>query len=408
MSTMTAAAALFAPESRENPYPLYAQLREINEGIHYVEALDFWVMLRYADGQRVSRERHHWSSDLFGANLAFGMFDADDPVHQRYAQVASRNLMLRDAPDHTRLRALLSHAFTGRAAKAWRPAIEAVADEILDKVPVGQEVDVVSDLAEVMPVYIISKMMGVPIADRERFRRLSVAFTETGDATIVGERRDKAIRDSVELFDYVRELAEDRNRAAGDDLLTTLIHAEEDGSKLNMDELVACACMLLVAGNETTADLMATGLGMLLEHPDQFEALQEKPELIESAMHEVLRYHSPLQFSYRIATRDIDTDTAVIPKGSNVLFCHGSANRDPRQYSRAEEFDIRRGDRRHLAFAAGPHFCIGNTLALTEGRVFFSKLLERFSSIQATGTSQWRTDRVFQRGYKTLPVTFDR
>jgi cytochrome P450 len=406
MSTLTAD-VLFAPESRTDPYPLYAELRQINDGVHYIEALDFWVLLRYVDGQRLSRERLRWSSDVFVGDMGFGMFDADDPVHQRYAQVASRNLMIRDAPDHTRLRALLSHAFTGRAARAWAPAIEAVAEEMLAAIPSGETVDVVSDLAEVMPVFIISKLLGVPIADRERFRRLSVAFTETFDPTIEGARRDQAIRDSVELFDYVQQLAEDRQRTVGDDLLTTLIHAEEDGSKLTMDELVASTCMLLVAGNETTADLMATGLAMLLEHSSGMQAVREDPTLIDPAMHEVLRYQSPLQFSPRIATEDVPFGDLVIPKGAKVFFGHGSANRDPLQYSNPDTFDVRRGDKRHLAFAAGPHFCIGNTLALTEGRVFFDKLLQRFSRIDAAGDWEWRTDRFFQRGLRTLPVTFD-
>lgn len=401
---MVPAAALLAPDSRMDPYPLYSELRERNGGVHYLEPIDFWVALRYDDVQRLSRERHLWSSDMFVEGMGFGSYDRDDPVHRRYAEVASRNLMIRDAPDHTRLRALLNHAFTGRAARAWVPAIETVVNEVLGHIEPGSEIDLLPSVAEVVPVWVISMLIGVPIADREHFRRLSIAFTETFDPTIDGERRDKAIRASVELFEYVKDMAVDRTRAPGEDLLSTLIHAEEDGSRLSIDELVASVCMLLVAGNETTADLIATGLALFLDHPDQLIELRKDPALISTALLEVLRYESPLQFSPRIANEEVQLGPETLAKGSKVLFGHASGNRDPRQYDRPDEFDIRRGDRRHLAFAAGPHFCIGNSLALTEGEVFFRILFERFPEITATGPGVKRTDRLFQHGYGQLPV----
>jgi cytochrome P450 len=173
-----------------------------------------------------------------------------------------------------------------------------------------------------------------------------------------------------------------------------------------MNELVASACMLLVAGNETTADLIATGLALFLDHPDQLKAMQDDRSLVDSAMLEVLRYESPLQFSPRIATEEVQAGGQTIPKGSKVFFGHGSANRDPRQFDRPDEFDVRRGDKRHLAFAAGPHFCIGNQLALTEGKVFFNNLFDRFATITPGGPGELRTDRFFQHGYHYLPVTF--
>lgn len=396
---------LLTEQARIDPYPLYAELRERDEGVHFLEPLDFWVALRYDHVQRLSRERKAWSSDMFVEGMGFGTYDREDPVHRRYAEVASRNVMITDAPDHTRLRALMNHAFTGRAIKLWGPAIQTVTDEVLGSVVTGTEVDAMADLAEVVPVWVISKLIGVPIADRERFRQLSVAFTETFDPTVMGERRDRAIRHSVELFDYVRDMALDRTRAPGEDLLTTLIHAEEDGAKLSMDELIASVCMLLVAGNETTADLIATGLAQLMAHPDQFRELRGDHSLLSTALLEVLRYESPLQFSPRIATEDLQLGSESIPKGGKVLFGHGSGNRDPRQYQEPETFDIRRGDKRHLAFAAGPHFCIGNQLALSEGEIFFRSLFDRFGEITPTGPGEMRTDRLFQHGYARLPIT---
>ena len=398
---MSTAADLLVP--RTNPYPLYAELRNANDGVHYIEPIDTWVMLRYADGQRLARERRRWSSDYFGVML--GQHDPENPVHQRYAQVMSRNLMMNDAPDHSRLRGLLNHAFVGRAVRAWDPVIQEVLDIVLDSVPVGEEFDAFSMIGEVIPVGVITRLIGVPFADRERFRRLSVAFASSIDPLVVGEERDQVIRESVELFDYVRELAQDRSRESGDDLLSTLIQAEEDGSKLDMDELVAQVCMLLVAGNETTADLITTGLALLLQHPDQLALVRDDPTLIDSAMLEVLRYESPLQFSPRLAAEDIDdVGDSTIPKGSRVFFGHGSANHDPRQFERPDEFDIRRGDRSHLAFAAGPHFCIGNGLALAEGKAFFRDFFARFDNVTLAGDPELRLDRFIQRGYKKLPL----
>lgn len=252
-------------------------------------------------------------------------------------------------------------------------------------------------------------LIGVPVADRDQFRKLSVSFASTFDPVVQGEQRDQCVRDSVELMDYIenlaRELAKDRDHAGGHGLLTTLITAEEDGSKLSMEELVANVGMLLVAGNETTADLISTGVGLLLGHPDQLALLRADPSLVDSALLEILRYEAPLQFSPRIAADDIDIEGGrTIPKGSKVLFGHGSANRDPRQFDMPDVFDIRRNDRHHLAFAAGPHFCIGNALALAEGRVFFRQLLERFGKIEPAGAAKWREGRLIQRGFDYLPV----
>lgn len=406
MATGTSASALFDSANRANPYPLYEELRETGEGAHFIEPMNSWVLLRYDHLTRLSRDRGHWSSDVFGTDIGFGAHNADDPEHQRFAQVAKHNLIASDAPVHTRLRALVGHAFTGRAAKSWGPAIDAVATEVLDTITGGEEIEVVSRVAEVMPVWVISRLLGVPISDRERFRRLSVAFTETFDPTVVGERRDRAIRDSVELFDYVRKMAEQRRTHPGEDLLSTLLHAEEQGDRLTIDELVATVCMLLVAGNETTADVIASGLALLLSHPAQLDALRADPTLVDSAVLEVLRYESPLQFTGRVAAQDVQLGPHTVEKGVNVFFCLASANRDPRQFDRADEFDIRRGDRRHLAFGAGPHFCIGNQLALAEAGAFLRHLLARSPAMELTGPAVVRTDRFYQRGYAMLPVAF--
>lgn len=395
---------LLTEQARIDPYPIYADLREQNEGVHFLAPLNMWVAFRYEDVMRLARERAHWSSDMFVEGTGFGTYDKTDPVHRRYAEVASGNVMINDPPQHTRLRALMQHAFAGKATKTWDGAIQGAVDEVLGPIEGGTEVEFMSQIAEVIPVWVISRLIGVPINDREQFRKLSVAFTETFDPTIQGERRDLAIRGSVELFDYLKDLAVDRSRAKGEDLLSTLIDAEEDGEKLTMDELVANVCMLLVAGNETTADLIATGLVQFMAHPDQFADLRADHGLIPSALLEVLRYEAPLQFAPRIAAVDTELGGNAIPKGTNVFFCHGSANWDPRIFENPDTFDIRRNDKRHLAFATGPHFCIGNSLALKEGELFFRTFLDRYGDIELTKPAELRTDRFFQHGYANVPV----
>jgi hypothetical protein len=287
--------------------------------------------------------------------------------------------------------------------------IESVVDDVLGAARVDEEINLFTEIAELIPVTVVARLLGVPVEDRHFFRNLSLSFALSLDLAVTGDERDRVIEESVQLFDYVRDLAEDKKDQQADDLLTTLLRAEEDGGKLTLDEIIAQVCMLLVAGNETTADLITTGLALLLRHPEQFNAVREDHALIEPALLEVLRFEPPLQFSPRIAATDIpEAGGKTIPAGSNVFFCHGSANRDPRQFERPDEFDIRRGDKRHLAFAAGPHFCVGNQLALTEGAVFFRKLLTTYDRIELTGEPRLRTDRFNQRGYETVPITLSR
>ncbi|HEY9414656.1 MAG TPA: cytochrome P450 [Pseudonocardia sp.] len=406
MATVTAS-DLFTT-GRGDPYPIYAELRERDGGVHFMEPVNSWVMLRYDDGQRLSRDRSQWSSDYFGA-MGMGAHDPTQPTHRRYAQVMSRNLMMRDAPDHTRLRKLLNHAFTGKATRTWNMVIESVVDDVLGAARVDEEINLFTEIAELIPVTVVARLLGVPVQDRRFFRNLSLSFALSLDLAVTGDERDRVIEESVQLFDYVRDLAEDKKNQEADDLLTTLLRAEEDGGRLTLDEIIAQVCMLLVAGNETTADLITTGLALLLRHPDQFHDVRRDHSLIDPALLEVLRFEPPLQFSPRIAATDIhDAGGKTIPRGSNVFFCHGSANRDPRQFERPDEFDIRRGDKRHLAFAAGPHFCIGNQLALTEGAIFFRKLLTTYDRIELTAEPRLRTDRFNQRGYETVPITLTR
>jgi cytochrome P450 len=410
MTTMDAINIL-DPAIRTNPYPLYEHLRDTSDGIHRLDALNGWLFTRYADVEDVLKDRSNWSSDYFGTDIGFGIHDPDNPTHRRWAAIASQNMLASDPPKHTRLRTLLSPAFSARALRAWSDAIATSIDEVLAGVEPGEEVDAIGALATVLPVWVISRLIGVPIADRHRFHRLSLALTETFDVTVQGERRDRAIADSLELFDYVRDLAETR-RVAGsledsDDLLGTLLRTEESGERLTMDELVAIVGILLVAGNETTTDTIGNGIGLLLRHADQMVAMRHDRDLIDKAVLEILRMESPIQLAGRKASQDFEYRGHSMSRGVNAFVCIGSANRDPRAFDRADEFDISRGDTKHLAFGRGAHLCIGSQLARIQVRMLFNELFDRFASIQA-GRSEpaMRSDRLLQRGYTQLPVVF--
>jgi cytochrome P450 len=410
MATMNAI-DLFDPRIRTNPYPLYEALRETGDGIYRLEALNGWLFTRYADVEDILKDRSSWSSDYFGTDIGMGSHDPSNPTHRRWAAIASQNLLATDPPKHTRLRTLLSHAFSARALRAWSEAITESIDEVLFGIAPDMEVDAVGTVATVLPVWVISKLIGVPIADRQRFHRMSLALTETFDVTVQEERRDRAIEDSLELFDYVRELAETRRSdgdfESSDDLLSTLLRAEESGERLTMDELLATVGILLVAGNETTTDTIGNGIGLLLRHPDQMIAMRDHRELIDKAVLEILRMESPIQLAGRKAASDFEYRGRAISKGVNAFVCIGAANRDPRAFDRADEFDVSRGGTKHLAFGRGAHLCIGSQLARIQVRMLFNELFDRFPSMQA-GKSEpvMRSDRLLQRGYEQLPVVF--
>jgi len=410
-TTEMTALDLFDPATRVDPYPLYEHLRNTSIGIHRLEPINGWLFMRYDDTQELLKNRDQWSSDFFNTDIGFGVHDPQNPAHRRWAAIASQNLLASDPPKHTRLRTLLSHAFSGRALRAWSPAITESIEEVLAEVPVGAEFNAIAEIADVLPVRVISKLIGIPIADVERFHRLSLALTETFDVAVQGERRDRAILDSLELFEYVRGLAEERRDDpeldSYDDLLSTLLQAEESGGRLNMDELLATIGILLVAGNETTTDTIGNGLGLLTQNPDQMAAVRTDRSLINKAILEILRSESPIQTTGRKTVKTVEYKGVTIKKGENVFVCMGSANRDDRVYDHPEKFDIHRGDSRHLAFGLGAHFCIGNQLARIQVAMLLNELFDRYRLIEAGPSKRiQRSDRLLQRGLADLPVIF--
>ena len=389
----------FRPEFHADPYPFYHRLRSV-EPVHQT-SMGFWVLTRYDDVVMVLRDPR-FGRDGFEHLLAAVYGD------DRESGRLSRSMLFRDPPDHTRLRALVSKAFTPRVIESMRAHIRDIVDRLLDRVQDSHGMDVIADLAYPLPVTVICEMLGVPAGDQGAIRQWSSdvarsldAIGMSSDAEIV--TRGRAAR--RELADYFRRLLPERRRHPQDDLLSLLIAAEEAGDKLSEGELLATCILLFIAGHETTVNLIGNGVLALLRHPDQLGRLRDDPALIHSAVEELLRYDSPVQRTARITNTDVEVDGRAIAKGSMVVAAIGAANRDPAHFSEPDRLDIARRDNRHVAFGFGIHFCLGAPLARVEGQIALGTLLRRMPGMAVTGTPAWRASST-QRGLTALPVTF--
>jgi cytochrome P450 len=312
-------------------------------------------------------------------------------------------MLRRDPPDHTRLRKLVSKAFTPRALERLRPRVEELADTLLTALARRGEFDVIRDFAVPFPVTIIAEMLGIPSRDFATFKRWSdhlVGFLDP-----LASPGPKVLRRTVDEFaGYMAALAEARRREPADDLLTALVQAEEQGQHLSEQELQGTLALLLAAGNETTTNLIGNGLLALLRHPDQLARLREDPGIAERAIEELLRWDSPVQLTMRIPTEAIDFDGVCFEKHQAVVTVLGAANRDPEAFAHPDVLDLGREPNEHVAFGQGIHFCLGAQLARLEGQVALRELVRRFPTLRlATDQPRWRR-LTFLRGVGSLPV----
>ena len=384
----------FSDETRRNPYPLYEQLRSTSPVLRNAHS-DFWMVFDYEGVWRALNDPATFSSRA--APPGGGALDW---------------FIFFDPPRHTKLRALVSQAFTPRSVANLEPRIRDISRHLLDRVIERGEMDLAADYAVLLPMTVIAEMLGIPAADRSQLRLwadtlLNMIYTVTGGAE--GARAvEEAIAASVEMSDYLaRELAERRARPR-DDLLTRLVGAEVDGERLSEKEILNFFQLLLLAGSETTTNLINNAILCFLEHPDQLDRLRAAPDLLPSAIEEVLRYRSPLQAVFRQTTRDVAMGGAVIPGGKLVMAMVGSANRDPRQFRDPDRFDITREPNPHVAFGHGPHFCLGAPLARLEARVALPDLLERLENLAPASDQPWEPRRAFHvLGPSRLPLRFE-
>jgi hypothetical protein len=390
---------------REWPYPLYRRLRE-HDPIHRSRALRGWFLLRHADCLAVLRDPRFSADDRNYAGyatqraweIADGLAAPGEPDEPP--------MLRRDPPDHTRLRRLVSKAFTPRAIERLRPRVEELTDALLAPLARGGAFDVIRDFAVPLPVTIIAEMLGIPARDFETFKRWSdhlVGFLDP-----LASPGPEVLRATVEAFDgYMTRLADERRREPADDLLSALVQAEEQGDRLSPRELRGTLALLLAAGNETTTNLIGNAVLALLRHPDQLARLHEEPAIIEGAVEELLRWDSPVQLTMRIPTEPIELRGVRFEPHQAVVTVLGSANRDPEAFPRPDVLDLGRTPNEHLSFGHGIHFCLGAQLARLEGEVALRELARRFPGMRlATEHPRWRR-LTFLRGVDALPVRVD-
>jgi len=392
------------PEFRANPYPFYRQLR-VADPVHWSTFLGFWVLSRYADCAAVLRDATRFSADPRDlANYDFIMqgIGEDRPL----MQMQGKWMLLMNPPDHTRLRTLVTKAFTPRVVESLRPRIHEVVDQLLAAVRNAGAMDVIADLAYPLPVIVIAGMLGVPAGDRDKFKGWSRDLARTLDPILTPEILTAGDEATVAFIDYFRTLVTKRRTDPQDDLLSGLIAAEEQGDRLTEDELLATAVLLFGAGHETTMNLIGNGLLALLRNPDRLEELRGDPSLAPSAVEEFLRYDGPVQMTARTALEDVEINGRTIAKGQQAVILLGAANRDPAQFADPDRLDFTRKDNRNLAFSHGIHYCLGAPLARVEAQIAINTLLQRLPALRLqTEDLEWR-ETVTLRGLKTLPVEF--
>jgi cytochrome P450 len=397
--------SLLDPASRADPYPIYARFRRL--GPVWIEEMSTVVVSGYQDCERLLRDprlsAERWRRT--GSVLDGIVLPADAPSSVRQPWFLSQ-----DPPDHTRLRRLASRPFTARAVARMELTIARLVDELLDRVAGRESFDVLAGFAYPLPVAVICRMLGVPLADEPLFRRWSAQLTRFVDgltpAGVPGEAPPEWVPGVVEMHRYVNDLIADRRaRPGGEDLISALVAAEEGGDQLSHDELVSSIVLLLVAGHETTVNLIAGGVLALLRHPEHLVALRADPALAPAVVEEVLRYDPPVQLTARVATEELCIDDLVVPAGGMVILLLAAAHRDPDANPDPDRFDPRRTERRHLGFGFGAHFCLGAPLARLEGRIALSRFAQRVRAAKLTVDPPPYREHVNLRGPRALPVT---
>ena len=394
----------FVPEVHANPYPVFRQLRE-EDPVHWSELMDAWVLTRYADVVAVLKHPR-FSADRRRARNRFAQ-QAAMTLEEQGPLARAATMLTADPPEHTRLRGLVSKAFTIRAVEAMRPRIQRITDELLDAAQEKGELDVIWDLGYPLPVIVIAEMLGVPAERRDDFKRWSNDIVATlGGPFVAPEVLERGQQSAHEMAEYFRGVIDERRRAPKDDLLSGLIAAEERGEALSEDEMIATCMLLLAAGNETTTNLIANGTLALLRNPEQLDRLRNDPSLVESAVEEFLRYDGPVQGTARVALEDVEIGGKQVEEGQLVFTLLAAANHDPTVFAAPDELDVARRDNRHVAFGFSIHFCLGAPLARLEGQIAFETILRRLLNLRlATDEVEWGGTFIL-RGLKKLPVTF--
>ena len=396
---------VFSDEILQDPYPTYARLHE--EGpLHYLDVGSKWAVwsiVSHAECSSIAKDPR--LSAKRAQQMLLSLPLSRQSEFSELARMLGLWLIFMDPPEHTRLRKLLNKGFSAAAVEGLRPQVEAIVHQMLKPLQRGSEVELMREFANPMPVRIILEMLGIPQELRDTFvdwSRAIAVFRGNPNRTVEEAR---AAQDAlIELTEFFRKTVAERRRNKGSDLISLLIDIEEEGEVLTEEELYAQCIALLFAGHETTRNLIGNGVYTLLQNPQQTAELRERPELIRSAVEELLRYESPVQFTARVLKEDIDVCGQHLRKGWTVLCMLGAANRDPKQFKEPNQLDLERLNNQHLAFSAGLHFCIGAQLARLEGQIAILNLVQRFPEMRLVGPQpEWASTFGF-RGLKSLPV----
>ena len=380
----------------QDPYPVYAALRA-RDPVHRSRLINAWMFSRHADVDAILRDYRHFGNDPRDGTLS--------PRQRAMLPPADEFTMLfLDPPDHTRLRALVNKAFTPKTVNALEPHIRSILATLLDDIEDPGAFDLMQAVAQPLPVIVIAEMLGVQPEDRPQFKVWSAQRARLLEPTI-GRREREAGAAASRAFDaYFRSIVEARRAEPRDDILSALVQAEDEGERLTERETLNMLRLLLIAGNETTANLIGNGTLALLRNPEQLRRLRDDPGLIPAAVEEFMRFDSPVQTDFRRVLADCEVNGFPVRKRDNIVVLLGAANRDPEMFENPDRLDVGRDQRSHLSFGRGIHHCIGAPLARLEGRIVLEMLLERFSEIGLL-TARPRFHRtIVLRGLESLPL----
>ena len=399
---------VWGQETRNNPHPLYRQMRENDPAFRVVDGMGqtVWFFTRYDDSVSILKDkravkniRKSLPSDVL--KNRFGIDPDISTSSQSMWDVVNLHMLNQDPPDHTRLRGIVHKAFTPQRVRDLQPRIEQIANDLLDEMAQKSEGDLVEDFALPLPITVIAEMLGIPTKDRDRFRAWS-------NAILAGDMSSMEM--IMEFVQYMNAMIELRHKEDTGDILSALVRVEDDGQQLDHMELLSMIFLLLVAGHETTVNLIANGILDLLQHPDQFQKLRRNPDLTNPAIEEMLRYNGPVDATLnRWASEDIEwRDGHIIKAGDVLIPLLLAADRDPEVFDDPETFDISRNPNPHIAFGHGIHFCLGAPLARMEGKIAVSFLIDRFPKMKLNidPANIQRGKALLLHNLSALPITY--
>ncbi len=402
--------SLFGPEFKSDPYPTYAWMREHAPAHSHTNrnGATTWYVTRYDDCLAVLRDHTHFVKDY--RNTLTPAERAELPAMPPLLHLLSDHILNMDLPDHARLRTLVNDAFTVSMVERLAPRVQAIADDLLDRVARDGELDLIEDFAFPLPIIVMAELLGVPPEDRTRFRRWSSAIVApTADTTRTLRKLERSRRIMEDFIAYLGAICAERRVHPQDDLISSLLQVEAAGDRLSEEELFSMVLLLIVVGHETSVNLIGNGMLALLQHEQALAQMREDPDIMPLAVEELVRFANPVERApMRFAAKSVQFHDCQIQRGDSVSVVLAAANRDPSQFATPDRLDLMRMPNRHLGFGMGIHYCLGAPLARLEGRVAFATLLRRLPGLHLAApveSLRWHTHPIM-RGLHHLPVTW--